>query len=460
MSDGFQKIPAIDFDSIKRVNTNQYKKLALTFLEQCSDYIFCTSRDETRKGTFYRYCEGLYSPISVIDLENHIESIIPEADRLPRQRVLEVISNLKSKRYCYFDQFNQQDLINFRNGYFHVTNRSITPHSPEILSTVQLPYDYDPDARCPMWEESILRITDGDMEKVHVLQEFMGYCFTRSTKFEKSLFLIGEANSGKSTVVTMFEALLGQHNISAVSLRHMMNPNFMGSLIGAYANLVTEIPKNISDYEDVFKTIVSGEPITVNTKYIPTYTARPFCKLVFAGNKLMHIADTSNAVFRRMLLLELNNVIPPSEVDVDWKQKLLVEAPGIFNWALDGLDRLNANKAFTSCTEMELRLKEVKIANNSALFFCEERVTTSLNKSDSFITKKDLYDEYRKFCLEYNIKGVISMKNFNEEIFSIYRPRVMRDQRKSVDGKQVRVWGGLKMRDRFERSEEMIEWEN
>jgi putative DNA primase/helicase len=70
------------------------------------------------------------------------------------------------------------------------------------------------------------------------------------------------------------------------------------------------------------KKIISGEPVKVDTKFIPSYDARPFCKIIFSANDMPKIADTSNGIFRRLLLIDFDNVVPDSKIDADLREKV------------------------------------------------------------------------------------------------------------------------------------------
>lgn len=39
-------------------------------------------------------------------------------------------------------------LINFTNGILDVTNGQLNPHDPKYLITMQVPYEYNPNAQC------------------------------------------------------------------------------------------------------------------------------------------------------------------------------------------------------------------------------------------------------------------------------------------------------------------------
>ena len=47
------------------------------------------------------------------------------------------------------------DQVNVLNGILDVNTRSLSPHSADFLSPVQLPVTFDPTARCPGWKQFI-----------------------------------------------------------------------------------------------------------------------------------------------------------------------------------------------------------------------------------------------------------------------------------------------------------------
>lgn len=453
-----KKIPPPNFSHITGAD-NFCLRMARAFLENHKHLIFCTSVNAMRKGLFYMYREGVYAEISEIEIDNMLLNC-PETYPVkssPLSKRKEIIENMKTLRCFYREDFNQENLINFKNGIFNLVDSSFHKHSPAYLSTIQLPYEYNPMMDCPLWLSTIEKIFMGDMEKIAILQEFMGYCLTKTTKYEKALFMVGEGQTGKSTVLETIEAMLGKNNISSLSLKLISNPAYIGGIMNKYANIVSEIPKNVSDYEDAFKIIVSGEPLTVNTKWVATYTDRPFCKLIFAANKLPRINDTSKAVFRRMLLLDFEREITEKEKDHDLKEKLKSEHSGVFNWAIHGIRRLEKQRSFTNSENMMRRINEIKVQNNSILFFCDEFLESTYDKENTFLAKKEVYRKYCEFCADYNIKQVMHIKNFNEELWAIFRNDTLRDKRKTINGIQTQIWPGIKYKD-FSFVEDRREW--
>jgi len=431
-------------------DANKYLQLADAFLEAHPEIIFWTERNSTKKGLFYQYKSGLYSAISTLEVEQMLIDFKPTDGHisipslLSQSKQMETMTNIMRRRFFYRDNFNPEGVINFKNGFFMVEDGKLIDHTMNIISTNQLPYEYDVNARCDQFMKALIEATDGCPYKIGTIQEFAGYCLTRDTSLEKVLFLIGAAGSGKSTVLQGIEAMLGKENVSSTSMEHLCQPRYAGNFIDKIANIATEIPKDISGFESALNTIVSGESIMVDTKFIPSYDARPYCKLIFAGNDMPNIADTSNSVFRRMLLIYFNNVIDKDKIDPDLKYKIRKEGAGIFNWAFQGLQRLQANKKFTQSEEMLSNIDELRVQNNGVYYFITENYEFIEDK-DQYITIEELYEDFKNFCHKVGAKGIYKKIMFSKEMKKVF-PKEATSENKWISGSCRKVWTGIRKR--------------
>src|SRR5205807_1678972 len=110
------------------------------------------------------------------------------------------------------------DVLVARNGLLDVGSGELVPHTPDYFGLYCLPYDFDPNAGCPGWEQAVGRICGGDPELVALLQQWFGYCLTTSTDEQRFLVLVGEGANGKSTLIGGLLAVVGPGNASHVPL--------------------------------------------------------------------------------------------------------------------------------------------------------------------------------------------------------------------------------------------------
>jgi putative DNA primase/helicase len=93
---------------------------------------------------------------------------------------------------------------------------------------------------------------------------------------------------------------------------------------------------------------VSGEDsLTIDRKYREPWTGRLLTRFVIMSNELPRLSDSSGALASRFILFVLTKSFYGSE-NPKLTGELLAEAPAIFNWALEGLDRLNQRGYFVN----------------------------------------------------------------------------------------------------------------
>src|SRR5262249_2433924 len=108
-------------------------------------------------------------------------------------------------------------LLAVQNGILHLNALTLRAHTPDWFSCNCLACDYDPAASCDFWLDCLATLFGGDSPRVQLLQEWFGYCLWPGFEAKRFLFLYGPSNSGKSTVATALQALIGAENVSNVT---------------------------------------------------------------------------------------------------------------------------------------------------------------------------------------------------------------------------------------------------
>jgi putative DNA primase/helicase len=326
--------------------------------------------------------------------------------------------------------------VNLQNGMLNVETHELHPHRKDHLSTIQLPVDYNEKASCPRWHQFLDEIFEADEERVNLVQEYMGYSLVPDTRYEKALLGVGEGSNGKSTLLGVWEHMIGRDNFCSVTLGNLQNEFHRVKLYGKLLNVAAEVRNTTLEQADYFKRIVTGDTIDAAHKHKPVFHFRPFARLVFAMNRMPRIKDTSHGFYRRLLILPFNRVFSEKEQDRQLRQKLIQEIDGIFQWALKGLERLYDNDGFTEPQVVREALAAYQRANNPLVAFVED----CCNLDTEFSTSKDtLYGEYKKYCDEYGFKPG-SASTFFKELYAQYpslvsaRPRTEQGREYAVEG--------------------------
>lgn len=270
---------------------------------------------------------------------------------------------------------------------------------PCHFDVVVLPLDFDPNAECPLWLESLEQILprqrDGD-RRIAVLQEYLGLCIARGRlNFEKFLIMIGAGSNGKTTILLVFRQLLGEENVSHVPLSEFGSEFRIYSMNNKLANIASEMTFVEKTEEGRLKELTSGDPIQANRKYKSPITMVPTAQLIFATNTLPAINDRSDGVWRRMLVMPFTVQFSEEEKDRDRAPRLMEELPGIFNWGLAGLQRLVANGQFSECDVCQQAVAEHRHDSDPLLQFVDEQCCLGVRERESCAV---MYKAYRKFC--------------------------------------------------------------
>jgi len=345
--------------------------------------------------SFYRYDAGCYRELDRTEVMKMIKLIL--GLEFSSWKAREVFASLEAEAFLKTDDLNATDLLNVRNGLLDLREFRLIPHTPDVYSSIQLSVNYNPDARCIRWEQMLWEVFRSDRYKVEALQEFFGLCLTRETKYEKSLFCLGEGANGKSVMLHVLQQLLGAENYSAVMLEQLQNFHYTADLFGKLANISLECNAKSSVYDSIFKAVVSGDPIQADAKYRKPFKFRPFCKLVFALNNMPRVDDKTDAFFRRILLIRFTRQFAEAEQDKNLKTKLEAELDGIFLWSLEGLRRLRERGHFNITEAMQAEVLNYRRQNNNALLFVEDACDFV---SSSTVLKDRLYVAYRQWCEE------------------------------------------------------------
>jgi P4 family phage/plasmid primase-like protien len=206
-----------------------------------------------------------------------------------------------------------------------------------------------------------------DMEavaKIALLQELAGSAITGlGTKLAqpKAIILHGrKANNGKSTYLEMISGILPPSAVSAIKAGDFSEPRYRVKLAGKLLNTSDELSSADSIASDLFKAIITGDPIAAHDVYRAAIEFRPMAQHVFATNRLPgFIGGLDKGVRRRLLVLEFERPIPEREQIANIGERVLAEERDVLlAWAVEGAARLLRQGRFTQTKSSEAALEK------------------------------------------------------------------------------------------------------
>ena len=310
-------------------------------------------------------------------------------------------------------------LINLQNGTFKINPQgtNLKPFDRSDFITYQLPFEFNPKAKAPLFQEYLNKVLP-DKECQRILAEYLGYVFIRhgsnTLKEEKALILYGKGANGKSVFFEIATAMFGRENVSNFSLQSLTEEKgfYRAKIANKLVNYASEISSKLET--SMFKQMVSGEPVEACLKYGQPFTMSNYAKFIFNCNELPKDVENTNAYFRRFLIIPFDVTIPENEQDKQLSYKIIdTELSGVFNWVLEGLNRLLIQKRFSECKAAQKSVEKYKIESDSVLMFLNE-LEYKVSEGNQ-MPLKDIFNEYRNYCIESGFKSC-SIRTFSERL--------------------------------------------
>lgn len=314
-----------------------------------------------------------------------------------------------------------QIIINVRNGTLVIEDDQVTLKPFDLTDglTYQLPFEYDPAAECTEFQKFLDDVLP-EKESQMILSEFLGSIFldNKKVKHEKALLLYGTGSNGKSVVHEIVQNLLGDQNCSNFSLESITDSSgyTRAKLDGKLLNYASEISGDVNSGK--FKQLVSGEPIEVRLPYKEPFTLRAIPKLMFNINSFPKNSEKTPAFYRRLMVLPFSKTIEPAKQDKSLAYRISnKELPGILNWVLVGMKRLNEQGTFTESPAARDLLNDFRIENDSVASFLEREQLMPSEKKDKehTVSMNGVYKHYEKYCKDNGLMKV-SIQSFGRRL--------------------------------------------
>ena len=291
-------------------------------------------------------------------------------------------------------------LLNVENGTVDLRTGSLRPHLPEDLIIKLAPVEFDPVAEASRFMK-FLKQTLVDAELIAFVQRFLGYSLTGSTKERALAVLHGVGKNGKSTLVEVFQDLMGDY-AAATKPDTVMQQKFsdatrqyaLAELKGVRFVAVSETKRSVQLEEATVKQITGNDTISARALFGRPFSYRPQFTLWMSTNHKPDIPDGSEAIWDRMRLIPFTQRFDGAKADPKLPDKLREELSGVLAWAVRGAVQWRENGLGTSAA-VEQATAAYRSETDVVERFFEDACKFGPEKR---VTRTALFEAWERWC--------------------------------------------------------------
>jgi putative DNA primase/helicase len=299
---------------------------------------------------------------------------------------------------------------------------------------------------CPKSLEAFKAWVD---DKWVLLFEVIGYTLYPRYVFNKAVLLTGPGSNGKSTFLNLMLRILGKNNISAVSLKRIVDGDKFASieLYHKLVNISSELFQFRVTNTDLFKKLTGEDYIEGQKKFKDPIYFVNYAKLINATNELPIVRDQSYGFWRRWIVIEFPHQF---ENDPGFFERTFTneEIEGVITVSLLAFARVMQRKKF-DFEDSSADIKEKwERASDSVYAFVEDLIESGRaeydpKNGDLFTQVKEFYQVYIDWC-EENDRKPEAQSTVTKRLETKFR---ITKSQKRVNGERTWCYVGIRLKD-------------
>ena len=386
-----------------------------------------------------QYKNGYWPEVNVPELIKtmyEFDQNLRERDAKAATSILHTMTNDLS-----FNESPQQKIC-LLNGTLNIRTGRLEQWSPDDELLHQLNFEWDDDARCPLYDKVIKQTFNQDRDTIWLWDEFCAYTLINDIAFQRVLFLKGSGGNGKGTIARVLRNMHNPAAVGSVAITDLKDERKRTSLVGKFVNISGEQSRLNVVSDTYLKKITGGDPIDIRKLYGEVQNnvvlSVRFLELV---NEMPATSDSSYALKRRIIILDCPNKVEEPDFNLD--KKLIKERPGVLRRWVQALKRLYERGDFYVPEKSKTLVQEYMIENDPIEYWFKER-TEPVPKIEKMTPSRDLYADFRSWAQEMGYKytppEVVWGKKLTELGFPTNNIRISKG---TVKGRRLKIREGM-----------------
>lgn len=254
------------------------------------------------------------------------------------------------------------------------------------------------------WETFLKRILPDEEVRAFV-QRLFGYAMLGKVTEHVMPIFTGSGANGKGTIRDAVMSAFGDYAIEIdpamlMQAKHERHGAFKMRLRGARLAFCSETEKGRKFAEATMKRLVGGDPIEANLMHRNPITFDPSHTLIMLTNHLPEVSGDDPAVWRRILVVPFDVVIPPEERDPELPERLKNASDAVLAWLYEGW--LNyQDQGLNPPEAVRARTEEYQADSDALGRFLTEK--TIPNPHDA-VKARELFTAWSNWCHSSGLK--------------------------------------------------------
>ncbi|MFD8803675.1 DNA primase family protein [Streptomyces atroolivaceus] len=255
------------------------------------------------------------------------------------------------------------------------------------------------------WEAFLERILP-DPEVRAFVQRFCGYAMLGKVTEHVMPIFTGTGANGKGTFRDAMQAAFGDYSIEVdpailMESKHERHGAFKMRLRGARLVFCSETEQGKRFAESTMKRLTGGDPIEANLMHKNPITFDPSHALVMLTNHLPAVSGDDPAVWRRILVVPFDVVIPPEERDGSLPDRLKKASAAVLAWAYEGWLAYQ-EQGLNPPEVIRVRTQEYQASSDVLGRFLDER---TIKNPHGTIKARELFTAWSAWCSSSGEQG-------------------------------------------------------